>query len=257
MTETPPQKLQKKQSAYEFFNPTNDSPVAKSMPISSPQRNVGKSPSPGKKPHLINVKGLSSLYTSTNLSIDESNALLVWAHVRPLLSRSDALPETVQGIKEASKAWRDLLSSTNNDNFLKLKNGGKMVDENCPYSVSRSNGTISSDGTILDIPCGLVEDSSVTVVGIPDGRNGTFQIEIVGSQLSGEPEAPIILQYSVFLPGDNMTEEPFIVQNSWSSESGWGKEERCPAVGSANQRKGISQNHFFRHTFSMEGSFKS
>lgn len=228
-------RTQKKQSSYDFFrnHPAGDSHLKDNHPAKSPQSELKKATKPSKKPHYINVEGLSDLYAQNNISKDESNALVVWFQMRLLLSRSDALPETNQGIREASIAWKDLLSKIKENKAAQLFNINKTEDKNCPYSVS-TDLTKSSGETILDIPCGLAEDSSISVLGIPDGHSRSFQIEFLGSQLPVESNPPIILLYNVSLPGDNMTEEPFVVQNTWTQEHGWGKEERCPSHRSVN-----------------------
>lgn len=229
-------RTQKKQSSYDFFqnHPAGDSHLKDNHPAKSPQLELKKATKSSKKPHYINVEGLSDLYAQNNISKDESNALVVWFQMRLLLSRSDALPETNQGIREASIAWKDLLSKIKENKAAQLSNINKTEDKNCPYSVSTIDLTTSSGETILDIPCGLAEDSSISVLGIPDGHSRSFQIELLGSQLPVESNPPIILQYNVSLPGDNMTEEPFVVQNTWTKEHGWGKEERCPSHRSVN-----------------------
>lgn len=228
-------KQPQKQSAYDFFNnhPSDDS---NENGGNSGQMKVEKIQHTGKRPYLIDVEGLDDLYALTNLSKEESKVLLVWAQMRMLLSRSDALPETTQGIKEAAVAWKELFSLIEKDKASK-SNDNVHKDKNCPYSVSALNGlnkSISSSGNILEIPCGLVEDSSVTLIGIPNRGQGSFQIELVGSQSPEEQKPPIILHYNVFLPGDNLTKEPAIVQNTWTNDIGWGKKERCPDHRSTN-----------------------
>lgn len=225
---------QKKQTAYDFFrnHPINDSHVKDTSYARSPQVEVDKVAKSSKKIHFVNVEGLNDLYAPNNFSKEESKALLVWSQMRLLLSRSDALPETAKGIKEASIAWKDLLSMIEEDKATKSSIIDKTENKNCPYSVNAINIMASSNGPTFDIPCGLVEDSSITIVGIPNEHNGSFQLELEGSQLLGEQNPPIILHYRVSLPGDNITEEPFIVQNTWTNEHGWGKEEKCPAHGS-------------------------
>ncbi|RVX21691.1 Hydroxyproline O-galactosyltransferase GALT3 [Vitis vinifera] len=169
---------------------------------------------PRSSPHI----GLDDLYALNNISKEDSKALLVWAHMYPLLCRSDALPETAQGIKEASSAWKDLWSAIEEDKASKFNNtqseNGNPEAKDCPFSVSTFDKTVYSSGCILEFPCGLVEDSSITVIGIPDGRNGSFQVELVGLQLPGERGAShfIALQW-------------------------WGKEERCHAHASTNIQK--------------------
>ncbi|BFG14865.1 hypothetical protein CerSpe_011390 [Prunus speciosa] len=228
-----PPKQSPKQSASDFFgnHPTNDSF------ITSSEIKVKKEAESYKKPHFIEVDGPNELFASHDIFKEGSRALLVWPHMRPLLSRSDALPETAQGVKEASMAWKDLLSAIDKDKASKLSKSDSQEDKNCPFSVSTFDKIVSRDGVILEIPCGLIDDSSISLVGIPDGLSRSFQIQLLGSQLAGEPEPPIILHYNVSLPGDNMTEEPFVVQNIWTHDLGWGKEERCPSHRSANNLK--------------------
>ncbi|XP_021807772.1 hydroxyproline O-galactosyltransferase GALT3 [Prunus avium] len=228
-----PPKQSPKQSASDFFgnHPTNDSF------ITSSEIKVKKEAESYKKPHFIEVDGPNELFASHDIFKEGSRALLVWPHMRPLLSRSDALPETAQGVKEASMAWKDLLSAIDKDKASKLSKSDSQEDKNCPFSVSTFDKIVSRDGVILEIPCGLIDDSSISLVGIPDGHSRSFQIQLLGSQLAGEPEPPIILHYNVSLPGDNMTEEPFVVQNIWTHDLGWGKEERCPSHRSANNLK--------------------
>ncbi|KAH7511278.1 hypothetical protein ACOSP7_007108 [Xanthoceras sorbifolium] len=238
---TTQQPRKRKQSAYSFWrnHPASDSDEKEGNDdaAKSPSIDVKKMRKSSEKPHLVHVQGLSDLFHGPkNMSKEESSPLLAWDHMRLLLSRSDALPGTAQGIKEAAIAWKYLLSMIEKDKTSKLNISEKEVNK-CPFAVSKLDKTLSSDGVILELPCGLVEDSSVTVVGIPDGRIRSFQIEFIGSRLSGEPKPPIVLHYNVSLPGDNMTEEPFITQNAWTNELGWGKEERCPARGSANNLK--------------------
>lgn len=236
-----------KQSAYDFFNnhPPDKSPVISgSDKVNSSHTEVKRIQSNlKKKPHFVDVEGLDDLYTWKNISKEESKALRVWGKMRSLLSRSDALPETAQGIKEAAFAWKELLYTVKKEKASKFpvtRNSSNVMERtDCPYSVSVFNSTIYSNGNVLQIPCGLVEDSSITVIGIPDGHGVGFQIDLVGSQFPDERIPPVILHYNVCMPGDNLTEEPMIVQNTWSNELGWGKDERCPDYGSSNAQKVI------------------
>ncbi|XVF66057.1 hypothetical protein PTKIN_Ptkin10aG0003400 [Pterospermum kingtungense] len=171
------------------------------------------------------------------MSVEESKALLLWPHMHLLLSRSDALPETSLGIKEASAAWKELLAVIEQGKTTKLSHNIRLKEKNCPFSISNLDKTLFGGGDILELPCGLVEDSSITIIGTPDGRCWSFEIVLAGSNFSGEPKPPIILHYNVSVAGENMTEEPFIVQNTWTNELGWGKEERRPAHVSSNNLK--------------------
>ncbi|OMO53423.1 hypothetical protein CCACVL1_28661 [Corchorus capsularis] len=219
----------RKQSAYDFFrnHPAKDSPSPRNEndSIGSPKLPLTK------KPELINVERLDDLYgpSPRNISEEESKALILWPHMRLILSRSDALPQTGQGIKEAAIAWKELLAVIEQDKTTQLSPNIRLKMKNCPSSISNLDKTVFNGGDILQLPCGLVEDSSITVIGIPNGRNRSFDIELAGSNFSGETKPPIILHYNVSVAGDNMTQEPFIVQNTWTNELGWGKAERCPA----------------------------
>lgn len=93
------------------------------------------------------------------------------------------------------------------------------------------------------MPCGLTQGSSITVIGIPDGLLGNFRIDLTGEPLPGEPDPPIILHYNVRLLGDKLTEDPVIVQNTWTVSHDWGEEERCPSRSDENG-KGIDHISF-------------
>ncbi|KAJ6768347.1 hypothetical protein OIU74_022085 [Salix koriyanagi] len=67
-----------------------------------------------------------------------------------------------------------------------------------------------NSGYKLWFPCGLTQGSSVTIISIPDGLLGNFQIDLTGEAPPGEPDPPIIFHYSVRLHGDKITEDPVI-----------------------------------------------
>lgn len=94
--------------------------------------------------------------------------------------------------------------------------------------MSTFDKAVHSDGRLLELPCGLIEDSSITLIGIPNGKNRSFQIVLDGAGFSHEKKAPVILHYNVYLPEENSTKEPVIIQNSWTYEVGWGREQKCP-----------------------------
>ncbi|TYJ45548.1 hypothetical protein E1A91_A02G064500v1 [Gossypium mustelinum] len=238
LRETQRPQPKKKQSAYDFFNnhPPIDSHRKGNDSFKLPKVEA-KKPSLIQKPKLINVEGLDKLYAPRNVSEQESNVLLLWPHLHLLFSRSDALPETGQGIKEAAKAWKELLALIEEEKTTKLSNNIRLKEKNCPFSVCSPDNALFSGGNILELPCGLVEDSSITLIGTPNGSYRSFEIDLVGSNFSEEPKPPIVLHYNVSVAGDNMTEEPFIAQNTWTNELGWGKEEKCPSHVSSNNLK--------------------
>ncbi|KAF6156517.1 hypothetical protein GIB67_011318 [Kingdonia uniflora] len=233
------EKEPQKQSTYGFFN-------GYSMDESHENDDIKKFSQPEfvqnheKLPYLSNVEGLSDLYSLKNISEEESKFLLVWHQMHLLLRRSDSLSETAQGIKEAAIAWKELLATFEKQKDSRVtygsSQGNTTVNNICPSSVTMLN-TSSKNGRILEFPCGLVEDSSITVVAVPDGHHGNFYIELLGSQLQEEPNPPTVLHYNVTVLGDKLIENPVIVQNTWTSEDGWGKENRCPAHGFNNGPK--------------------
>jgi len=248
-----PQKQSAKQSAYNFFHnhtPGDSINGSSNLPVNSSEVELKRVTTPAKRPHLVHVAGLDDLYDMKNLSKEETNSVLIWDSLRSLLSRSDALAETAQGVKEASVAWKELLSIVEKDKASKINKMDGPENQNCPFSVTSPGKAVPDSGITLDLPCGLVVDSSITLIGIPNNRS--FQIDLAGLEQEGEPNPPIILHYNVSLPGENMTEEPYIVQNTWTSDLGWGKEERCPARGSANIQEGIfSKFSFIITSFSL------
>uniref|UniRef100_A0A1J3H486 Putative beta-1,3-galactosyltransferase 16 n=1 Tax=Noccaea caerulescens TaxID=107243 RepID=A0A1J3H486_NOCCA len=183
-----------------------------------------------KKPHFITLEDLDYLFSNKSFYGEEdSNGLLVWSHMRPFLERPDALPETAQGIEEAALAMKDLVFLINKEKVA--SSAAYMVskedERNCPDFVTGIDGDLSGLKPLLELPCGLSQDSSITLVGVPDEQHSrSFQIELVGSKLSGETRHPIILRYDV-----NVS-EPSILQNTWTEKLGWGKEMRCPCRGS-------------------------
>lgn len=209
----------KKQSVYDFFNPhqVEDHIISDPNPNDDPKPE-GLLHTIWPKPKFRNLQGLNELYClGKNISRqDSSSALLAWGQMKSLFPRSDALPETAQGIKEAVTMCKELLLMIEKNKALELG------DAACPRFVAASNATLlNQKESRVEIPCGLVEDSSVTVIGIPDS---SFQIELMGSGR----KPPIVLQYKVLLPGHNFTKQPVTIQNSWTQQSGWGKEDKCP-----------------------------
>ncbi|CAO2838391.1 unnamed protein product [Amaranthus hypochondriacus] len=225
-----------KQSTYDFFrnHPTNDLQKPGITSIGIPSRKNGTVVVKVKeKPGLIDVEGLSELYSSVNTSGDDLKTFATWPHLRPVLLRSDGLPETSKGVKEASVAWRELVSVIKREKPSKIVADGGNVNSTdeikCPFSVSTFDEPVNSSRRLLELPCGLIEDSSVTWIGIPNGKNRSFQIELESAGFQHERKPPIILHYNVYLPEENSTQNSVIVQNTWTNEGGWGKEERCPS----------------------------
>ncbi|CAN4095869.1 unnamed protein product [Withania somnifera] len=184
----------KKQSAYGFFNDhpdinegSKDVQLAELKPVELVTFK--------EKPHLIDVEGVNDLYGLNNFSREESKALLAWGKMRFLV---------------AAIAWKDLVSFI--DKSKASKSQEEKENEDCSYSVTAFNTATLKVGSNLRIPCGLVENSSITVIGIPDATQESFQIELVGSKLPEETKPSIVLNYYVILPGENLTKDPLITQ---------------------------------------------
>ncbi|KAI3925871.1 hypothetical protein MKX01_014511 [Papaver californicum] len=83
---------------------------------------------------------------------------------------------------------------------------------------------------------GLVQGSYVTIIGIPSGIPGNFWIDLTGSPLPWDPDPPVVLHFNLRLHGDKITDDPVIVQNTWTLAHDWGEEERCASPVSDNNK---------------------
>ncbi|KAK8360797.1 hypothetical protein V6Z12_A04G187700 [Gossypium hirsutum] len=190
---------------------------------------------------VISVDAIAfSLFAQRNLSEGEQQSLFTWNLLKNLINHSHALPNGVEAIKEAGSAWNSLMALVQekklgyaNDNSSK-----KAKEKQCPHFLNKMNATEPDKCDYkLRIPCGLTQGSSITIIGIPNGLLGDFRIDLTGEALPGEPDPPIILHYNVRLHGDKMTEDPVIVQNTWTIAHDWGEEDRCPPSTPDKNRK--------------------
>jgi beta-1,3-galactosyltransferase len=174
----------------------------------------------------------SNLSITRNLTGRELQTLHSWNHLRDLVAHAHILQDGVEAIKEAGIAWRELNTVlANDDSFVSVNGSTQQKDKGkqCPYSIRRMNATKLGDRFVLKIPCGLIQGSSITVIGTPGGFLGNFKIELTGAAVPGEPDPPMVLHYNVRLLGDKLTEDPVIVQNTWTIAGDWGSEDRCPS----------------------------
>lgn len=174
---------------------------------------------------------ISNLFVRRNLTEEERNSLLTWNQMKPLINHSQYLPNAIEATKEASNAWNSLMTVIQEEKLhVNDSSSGKAKEKQCPHYLNKMNTSELNDSNFrLVVPCGLTQGSSVTIIGIPNGLLGSFRIDLTGEQLPGEPEPPIILHYNVRLHGDKITDDPVIVQNSWTVAHDWGEEERCPS----------------------------
>lgn len=172
-----------------------------------------------------------NLFAKRNLSKEEIQSLNTWNLMKHLISHEQALPSAVEAIKEGGIAWNSLMTSVDEERLNRYENSSRRGNEKqCPHFLKKMNDTELNDmGFRLRAPCGLTQGSSITIIGIPDGLLGNFRIELTGEPLPGEPDPPVILHYNVRLHGDKITEDPVIVQNTWTVAHDWGDEERCPS----------------------------
>ncbi|OAY69800.1 putative beta-1,3-galactosyltransferase 16 [Ananas comosus] len=191
--------------------------------------------------HLLSsLPGLDDLFPPPNSTVEPQlghQSKLVWRHMRPLLARSDALPATADGVREGAAAYLELAAALNSQ----TNPSAESRERSCPFSVTGNSSSLA-------IPCGLVEDSAITLIGVPVAGNGTtsrFQIELVGSGFGGGgSDAPIVLHFNVTFAGD----DPAIAQNSWTEAHGWGEWELCPAHSLASANTTIKVDGLVRCT---------
>lgn len=176
----------------------------------------------------------SSSLDPRNSSTERLHWLDTWNHMKQLTNVSTGLPHATEAIKDARTAWENLMTTVQN-----ATSPGTEKRRLCPYSVCRMDASKSAGGHFtMDIPCGLVAGSSITVIGTPGSLSGNFWIDLVGTALPGEPEEPIVLRYGVRLTGDKLAQGPAIVQNAFTASNGWGYEDRCPYNNSNNATQG-------------------
>ena len=187
---------------------------------------------------------LSSLLVPQNLSYRELQSMQTWNHLAHLISHADGLPHALDAIKEAGAVWESLMVSVEDGKHIAAGNRNssqKAKEKQCPYSIRRMNASEFNDSNFrLKIPCGLVQGSSITFIGTPGGIMGNFRIDLAGTTVPGEPDPPIILHYNVRLHGDKLTDDPVIVQNTWTLVNDWGAEERCPSPDPEDSKQGNS-----------------
>ncbi|KAJ4960318.1 hypothetical protein NE237_020228 [Protea cynaroides] len=182
----------------------------------------------------------TSLFTQRNFSSEEQRCLETWNHLNHSINFTEGLPNAVSAVKEAGLAWDDLMASLEEERLSSMNKSShqKTKEKQCPYFLNIMNATEpGNSGYKLQIPCGLIQGSSMTIIGTPNGLLGNFQIDLNGAPLPGEPEPSIVLHYNVRLHGDKITDDPVIVQNTWTTAHDWGEEERCPSPVPNNNKK--------------------
>ncbi|XP_047322749.1 beta-1,3-galactosyltransferase GALT1 [Impatiens glandulifera] len=183
---------------------------------------------------------VTNLFTKRNVSVTEQHSLQTWNYLNHLIGNAQTLPNAADAIKEAGVAWNSLMDSVEdetraNGNVSLQKKGN---EKKCPQYLSKLNSTeLDDNGFIMQVPCGLTQGSSITIIGIPTGLLGNFRIDLTGEPIPGEPDPPIVLHYNVRLHGDKITEDPVIVQNTWTAAHDWGEEGRCPSPSHDDDKK--------------------
>ncbi|XP_062222964.1 beta-1,3-galactosyltransferase GALT1-like isoform X2 [Phragmites australis] len=170
---------------------------------------------------------------SGNFSPEEFQWLNTWNQLKHLANISNGLPHASEAISDAKTAWENLTTSVQNASSQQ-----RQKERLCPYSIHRMNASKSeTEAFTMDIPCGLIVGSSITLIGTAGSLSGNFWIDLVGTALPGESEKPVVLHYNVRLTGDKITQDPVIVQNTFTGSNGWGLEDRCPCTNSNNATK--------------------
>lgn len=197
---------------------------------------------PGSSSQVISADAVvSTLFDQSNFSIEEKQTLQTWNQLKHLIGRAQGLPNEAEAIKEAAGAWNNLMHSVEEQRQGHANDSlnWRMKEKQCPHFLDSKNSTgLDNSSFRLQFPCGLTQGSSITVIGIPNGLLGNFRIDLTGEPLPGEPDPPIILHYNVRLQGDKITEDPVIIQNTWTVAHDWGEEERCPSPTPDTIKKG-------------------
>ncbi|KAE8675804.1 Beta-1,3-galactosyltransferase 15 [Hibiscus syriacus] len=184
-------------------------------------------------------KLVSGLFVGRNFSNEVKSSLLTWNDMKHIVNYSKGLPNALEAVREARIAWENLMGIVAKKQQIEVNESS--VDhkgKQCPYFLSKmDDANFGGKGYKLRIPCGLIEGSAITIIGIPDGLSGSFRIDLTGESVPDEPNPSIVLHYNVRLQGDKVTEDPVIVQNTWTAAHDWGEEERCPSSTVGNNKK--------------------
>ena len=155
----------------------------------------------------------------------------IWKYLVNYLRRPNVPKDATKALREGLRAWREINKTMVDEANERANSSAHKVDNKCPFFVSALNATeLKSEPFLLPIPCGLVLDSSVTVVGTPGVKTGDFSLELIGSELFEEGDEPVVFHFSVRLRGDQITINPSIVQNTWTVGGDWQLEQRCPVL---------------------------
>lgn len=194
---------------------------------------------------LLEIDELVDASDTLNSSFINISIMGVWHDWKPILNRSDVFPESLSAMQEGFHFWRELMRSVLDDMSQEQQRLAQSSApspeasapatsdpwEQCPYAVSELNATkLLRDVFVLQVPCGLVVDSSITFVGVPRGFMGDFKINLLGERLPGEQTPAIILHFNVRWHGDLVSNTSVIVQNSWTLAHDWQEEQRCPPL---------------------------
>ncbi|GJM85972.1 hypothetical protein PR202_ga01785 [Eleusine coracana subsp. coracana] len=172
----------------------------------------------------------SNSLESGNFSPESLQWLDTWNQLTQLANITNGLPHASKAISDARIVWENLITSVQN-----ASSPHRQEDRLCPYSIRSMNASkLETEAFTVDIPCGLIVGSSVTLIGTPGSLSGNFWIDLIGIALPGESEKPIVLHYNVRLTGDKITQDPVIVQSTFTGSNGWGSEDRCPCTNCDN-----------------------
>ncbi|XP_052189506.1 beta-1,3-galactosyltransferase GALT1-like isoform X2 [Diospyros lotus] len=223
-------------------NPIGESPLAVNASNSSTPLQAGvplEVQKPEDSSQVISADILvSSLFVQRNLSDKVQSSLQTWNHMKNIINYAQGLPNAVEAIREAVFAWDTLLNISYNEEKSHVNNISLVTakEKQCPYFLNKMDATEFGNRSFrLRIPCGLIQGSAITVIGIPNVLEN-FRIDLTGETLPEEPNPPLLLHYNVRLKGDNVTKDLVIVQNTWTVAHGWGKEERCPSAVLSNKK---------------------
>ncbi|XP_073134152.1 beta-1,3-galactosyltransferase GALT1-like [Henckelia pumila] len=206
------------------FNATN--PLDWESPDPPPARS-----NPGNTSQVISDE---AIFAQSIMSNEEQSSLQAWRRFARFTVRDQLLPNANEAINDGVVAWQKLMISVQDEKH-ETKGSLGWKEKQCPPFLSNMNASeVHENGAKLWVPCGLTQGSSITFTSIP---SGSFQVELIGEMLPGEPDPPIILQYNVTLKRDNTSEDLVISQNTWTVAHGWGEEEHCPSAIQENRTK--------------------
>ncbi|KAK0573159.1 hypothetical protein LWI29_003748 [Acer saccharum] len=114
------------------------------------------------------------LFASRNISKEEQRSLQTWNLLKDLINHAQVFSNGVEAIKGAGNAWNNLMLSVEEEKrgYTNDSLARRAKEKQCPHFLNKINATVLDNGGFkLQVPCGLTQGSSITIIGIPNAHD--------------------------------------------------------------------------------------